>query len=122
MKFNYLPNLRENFKTDLVTNIKKLTNDYKLNIYISDIEKACYMYAADMCLEFKRKYGGELPGVDDEIIDQVTDVFKEFFPRDFNNINAEKCRTETKNLIRLPNAQNNINDYYSQINMRYTGW
>ena len=28
MKFNYLPNLRENFKTDLVTNIKKLTNDY----------------------------------------------------------------------------------------------
>ena len=57
------------------------------------------MYAADMCLEFKRKYGGELPGVDDEIIDQVTDVFKEFFPRDFNNINAEKCRTETIQII-----------------------
>lgn len=118
---HFLPDLRESFKTDTATNMKKLTKDFTINVYISDIEKACYIYAADMCLEFRRKFGGELPGINDEIIDQVTDVYKELFPGEFGYTNTERCRTETKNLIQQPNAQQIIDQYYAQINRRYTG-
>ena len=116
----YLPELRESFKTDIFRNIQKLTRDYTLDVYINDIELACYVYAADMCLEFRRKFEGELPAVYDEIIDQVTDIYKELFPGDFNYSNAEICRTKTKNLIKFPDAQDIIDNYYAQINKRYS--
>ena len=118
----FLPNLRESFKSDIVTNMKKLTNDFTRNVYINDIEKSCYIYAADMCLEFKRKFEGDLPGINDEIIDQVTDVYKELFSADFGYGNTERCREQTKDLVRKSNAQEIINEYYAQINKRYAGW
>ena len=118
----FLPDLRNSFKTDLATNLKKLTKDFTLTPHLSDIEKACYMYAADMCLEFKRKFGGDLPGVNDEIIDQVADVFTELLPNYFNSSCRERCRTETKNLVSTSNAQETIDAYYAQINRRYAGW
>jgi hypothetical protein len=117
----YLPDLRNSFKTDLATNLKKLSNDFTITLHLHDIEKACYIYAADMCLEFKRKFGGDLPGVNDEIIDQVADVFTELFPQYFNSASRERCRIETKNLVNTLHPQETIDAYYAQINRRYSG-
>lgn len=119
---HFLPDLRNSFKTDLATNLKKLTQDFTITPTLSDIEKACYMYAADMCLEFKRKFGGDLPGINDEIVDQVADVFTELLPDYFSYSSRERCRIETKNLVSTPDAQERINAYYAQINSRYSGW
>lgn len=116
-----LPDLRNSFKTDLATNLKKLTNDFTVTPHLIDIEKACYMYAADMCLEFKRKFGGDLPGINDEIIDQVADVFTDLLPTYFNHSSRERCRQETKYLVSTQYAQETINAYYAQINNNYYG-
>lgn len=48
--WQHLPDLREYFRSDIISNIEKLTCDYKRNIFLPDLEKSALMYSLDMCI------------------------------------------------------------------------
>lgn len=53
--WQHLPDMRQYFKPDIISNIVKLTCDYKRNIFLPDLEKSALMYALDMCIDIKTR-------------------------------------------------------------------
>ena len=79
------------------------------------------IYATDMILEYKQNWGSTLPPyVIDEISDQVIDVYLQFFSKQFQVDSISRCKKDIKNLVNNTNARNIIDDYYHQVNMRYS--
>lgn len=97
-----LMDMREHFKVDIIENIKKLTCDYKYNIFINDLEQSCVIYATDMCLAYKVEVGlQELSeGIIKEITNQVCDVYCKLFPRDFGAENRANCLERVRGLMK----------------------
>ena len=116
----HLPDMREAFKQDIVRNIEKLSCDYKLNIFLADLERSAIMYATDMCLEYRRKSGSALaPVVIDDIASQVCDVYMELFKGQFRQINKNNSMYTISALVNTPNARDVVDNYYRKINERY---
>lgn len=119
--WRHLPDMREHFKQDIIENIKKLTCDFEKNIYLPDLEKSCVIYATDMILEYKQDWGATLPPyVIDEISDQVIDVYRQFFSIQFQVDSVSRCKKGIKELVNNSDVRNIIDDYYHQVNMRYS--
>ncbi len=117
-----LPNMRQAFETDIVENMKKLTCDFKRNIYLPDLEKSAIMYATDMCLEYSAKSGRNIdPMTSKDITKQITDVYCKLFPGDFTKESVERCKKSVADLLVNPSsARNKIDNYYNQVNSRYS--
>ena len=52
--WQHLPDMRQYFKTDIISNISKLTCDFKRNIYLPDLQESAIMYTLDMCIEYQK--------------------------------------------------------------------
>jgi len=118
--WTHLPDLREHFKQDVIENMKKLTCDFEINIFVPDLEQSCVIYAADMILEYKKQWGSTLPPyVIGEISDQVIDVYRGFFSKQFLGESVSRCKKRIEALVREPDAQEQIDNYYQKVNMRY---
>ena len=119
--WRHLPNLREYFKQDIVNNVTKLTCDFEVKIFLPDLEQSCVIYATDMILEYKEKWGSSLPPyVIPEISEQVIDVYQQFFADVFFEDSVERCKMQIEALVNSTNARKQIDDYYNKINMRYS--
>lgn len=119
--WKHLPNMREQFKQDIIENIKKLTCDFSRNIYLPDLEHSCVMYAVDMILEYKNKWGNALhPNLIEDVSVQILDVYQEFWPTEFMRESIFRCRQQIESLVENPNARNIVDDYYYQVNQRYS--
>ena len=116
-----LPDMRSAFKTDIIHNMEKLTCDFQCNIYLPDLEESAVIYAADMCLEYRRKSGRVLdPMTIEDIAIQVTDVYQEFFKSQFPSSSKQDCIERTASLVSNPiNARRVIDEYYEAVNERY---
>lgn len=117
-----LPNMREAFKQDIIQNITKLTCDFKRNIFLPDLEKSAVIYAADMCLEYRKKSGRDLdPMTVDDISNQVCDVYMQLFNGQFRQSSKSSCMLRVASLVGNPEfARKTIDDYYSDVNYRYS--
>lgn len=116
-----LPDLRDSFKSDIISNIQRLTCDFLRNIFLPDLERSCVIYATDMCLEFKLKAGYLSPVVIEDVARQVTDVYQSLFANQFHQESKDRCYRELKCLVDNPEARSIIDKYYRDINNRY-GW
>lgn len=119
--WQHLPDMRNGFEQDIIENMRKLTCDYEVNIFLPDLERSCVMYAADMVLEYKKQWGSTLPPyVIDEISEQVIDVYQSLFDDQFLNESVTRCKFQIKILLDSGNARTQIDNYYSQVNARYS--
>ena len=121
-KLYSIPDLRESFKIDIVQNMKKLTCDFKRNIFLPDLEESAIIYAADMCLEYQYKSGRELdPSTVRNIGEQVMDVYRELFSTNFRLPSKNKCIRELIELVKDSDiARKKIDKYYETVNYRYS--
>lgn len=115
-----LPDMRIAFKQDILTNINKLSCDFKRNLFLEDIIKSCVIYGTDMCLEYKnKKHGSISPSIITEIATQVTDVYVELFSANFNQNVVKICIQQIRELVQDENAREVIDDYYRRVNIIY---
>ncbi|MBO1364506.1 hypothetical protein JHU38_12175 [Prevotella sp. A2931] len=118
--WQHLPDMRMYFKQDVIQNITKLTCDFKRNIFLPDLEKSAVIYAVDMCLEYRHKSGRNLaPITIKDISNQVCDVYMELFNGQFLQSSKDKCFQLISDMVMKPNAQEIINEYYQQVDIRY---
>lgn len=114
-------NMREQFKQDIIANIKILTWDFEISIYLPDLEKSCVIYATDMLLEYKQHLGPSLPThVIAQVSEQVIDVYNQFFSNQFLQESASRCKENIKELLNNTEARNIVDDYYHRLNIRYS--
>ena len=119
--WQHLPDMRMYFKQDVIQNITKLTCDFKRNIFLPDLEKSAVIYADDMCLEYRNKSGRNLaPMTIEDISNQVCDVYMELFKGHFLQSSKDKCLQQISDMVMKPNAQEIVNEYYQQVNIRYS--
>lgn len=119
--WKHLPNMKAHFKQDIIENIKRLTCDFSQNIYLPDLERSCVIYATDMILEYKRQWGSTLPPyVIEEVSEQITDVYQEFWPTEFMQESVSRCKLQIEDLVKSINARKTIDNYYFQVNQRYS--
>lgn len=121
--WQHLPDMRAHFKEDVIENMKRLTCDFELTIKLFELEHSCEIYATDLILEYKDKWGSTLPPyVIDEISNQVFDVYRGFFSTQFLDESIERCRSNIRSLVNNPNARKIIDDYYHKVNTRYNSF
>ena len=121
--FNWqkLPDMRQAFKQDIIQNITKLTCDFKRNIFLPDLKKSFVIYATDMCLEYKEKSGRIIPtDIIKDIANQVGDVYMDLFPGQFDNNSKSDCINRTILLTNNTDAREIIDNYYQEVNMRWS--
>jgi len=118
--WQHLPDMRENFKVDIISNITKLTCDFKRNIYLPDLQESAIMYTLDMCIEFQNKSGRKIhPMAIEDISNQVSDVYQELFKHQFPYSSRLYCLKEVKQYMTNPNVAVIVQDYYQEVNKRY---
>lgn len=119
--WQHLPDLRGYFRQDVIENMKRLTCDFEVNIFLPDLEQSCIIYATDMVLEYKKQWGSTLPPyVIEEISNQVIDVYQQYFSSQFLGESFTRCKTRIRNLVAAPNAREVIDNYYYKVNMKYS--
>lgn len=118
--WQHLPDMRQYFKNDIIANIKKLTCDYKRNIFLPDLEQSALMYALDMCIEYQNKSGREIhPMAIEDIVKQVCDVYQELFKHQFPQSSRLSCIDDAKRMMGNANINAIVQRYYQQVNDRY---
>ena len=116
----HLPNMRDRYRKDLFENMKRLTCDFEVNIFLPDLEQSCIMYATDKVLGYKEEWGSTLPPyITNEISNQVIDVYCQYFSSQFTEESIRRCKKSICELVANPNAQEIIEKYYHKVNMRY---
>jgi hypothetical protein len=108
-----IPNLRQQFKNDLVKNFEKLSRSYTKDLYIPDLEREAIMYAMDICLEFKDKAGFINQDIMGQITDQVCDVMQELFD-DYKNDHRLIAKFSVIQNMALPNPADIVANYHLQ--------
>ena len=83
------PNHKDAFKQDIITNIKKRTNNFTTNIYIDTLLQEAIMYSCDICLEFDRKAGFLSKDWILHVVSEVCDIFCELFHEFSTNFRNE---------------------------------
>lgn len=116
-----LPDMRQAFKQDIIQNITKLTCDFKKNIFLPDLKQSFVIYAADISLEYKNKSGRIIPtDTIRDIANQVGDVYMELFHGQFDEMDKNECIDRTILLTNNPDAKEIIDNYYHEVNMRWS--
>lgn len=119
--WQHLPDMRQHFKTDIISNITKLTCDFKRNIYLSDLHKSAIMYTIDMCIEYQKKSGRKIhPMAIEDISNQVSDVYQELFSLQFPDESRVFCLQEVKRYLGNPTVEDIVQKYYQDVNIRYS--
>ncbi len=119
--WQHLPDMRQYFKTDIISNISKLTCDFKRNIYLPDLQESAIMYTLDMCIEYQKKSGRKIhPMAIEDISNQVSDVYQELFNHQFPNESRLFCLQEVKRHLDNPNIEDIVQNYYQDVNLRYS--
>ena len=104
-----------------IENMKKLTCNFERNIYLPDLERSCVIYATDMILGYKKQWGSIIPPyVIDEVSEQVIDVYQQFFSSQFLGESISRCKEQIQGLTQNPNAREQIDNYYRQVNLNYS--
>lgn len=118
--WNHLRDMREDMKPDIISLMEKLTIDFKKSIFLPDLERSFVMYATACILEYKRQWGATLPPyVINEVLDQLTDVYQQFFHDQFTGESIERCRTNVYSYVNNSHAANIVEEYYSRVNKNY---
>lgn len=111
--WQHLPDMRQYFKNDVITNIEKLTCDYKRNIFLPDLEKSALMYALDMCMEYQNTSGREIhPMAIEDIVNQVCDVYQDLFKHQFPQSSRFSCLADAKRMMGDNNVTAIVQKYY----------
>lgn len=119
--WQHLPDMRQYFKPDIISNIVKLTCDYKRNIFLPDLEKSALMYALDMCIEYQNKSGRQIhPMAIEDIVNQVCDVYQDLFKHQFPQSSRVSCLDDAKRMMKNDNVNVLVQKYYQQVNDRYS--
>lgn len=119
--WQHLPDMRQAFKSDIITNITKLTCDFKRNIFLPDLEKSAIIYTLDMCIEYQNQSGHKIhPMAIEDISNQISDVYQELFKDQFPNSSREYCLQEVKSYMSMPNVEDIVFNYYQDVNNRYS--
>lgn len=119
--WNKLPDMRFAFRQDILSNITKLSWDFKKTLFLEDIIKSCVIYGADMCLEYKDKSWGSIsPDRITDIATQVTDVYKELFNESFCSDVIASCILQIRELVQSDSARETIDHYYRQVDISYS--
>lgn len=118
--WQHLPDMRQYFKSDIISNIEKLTCDYKRNIFLPDLERSALMYSLDMAIEYQNKSGREIhPMAIEDIVNQVCDVYQELFSDQFPNTSRFKCLQDAKIMMHRFDVNDIVRRYYQEVNDRY---
>lgn len=118
--WQHFPDLRKYFKSDIVSNMQKLTCDYKRNIYLPDLEKSALMYSLDMCIEYQDKFGRKIhPIAIEDIVNQVCDVYQDLFQHQFPDSSRVHCLVETTIMMQNDNVDDVVKGYYQEVANRY---
>lgn len=118
--WQHLPDMRQYFKSDVITNIEKLTCDYKRNIFLPDLEKSALMYSLDMCIEYQSKSGRIIhPMAIEDIVNQVCDVYQELFEYQFPQASRFICLENAKRMMTNDDVNDIVQKYYQEVNNRY---
>ena len=74
-----------------------------------------------MILEYKKQWGSIIPPyVIDEVSEQVIDVYQQFFSSQFLGESISRCKEQIQGLTQNPNAREQIDNYYRQVNLNYS--
>lgn len=74
-----------------------------------------------MCLEYKEKSGRIIPtDIIKDIANQVGDVYMDLFPGQFDNNSKSDCINRTILLTNNTDAREIIDNYYQEVNMRWS--
>lgn len=106
-----LPDFKDQFRTDLTNNFRRLSNNFTKNIFIADIEKEGIMYACSMCIEFEKKAGFTRQSIIMELATQCADVLIELFD-EYNETHKLFCITSVLSNMELPNISSIVDNYY----------
>lgn len=119
--WQHLPDMRSAFKSDIISNITKLTCDFKRNIFLPDLHESAIMYTLNMCIDYQNKSGREIhPMAIDDISNQVFDVYQELFNQQFPYSSKLYCLKEVKQYMKNPNVVEIVRHYYQKVNDRYS--
>ena len=120
-RWMHLPDMRAQFRTDIINNITTLTRDFTRDIFLPDLEESAVMYAADMILNYRNESGKELvPHVITEIVNQVNDVYEALFAGQYSDESKERCMSNVRSMVSNPlYASNTIRNYYAKVDSRY---
>lgn len=105
-----LPDYRQLFKTDLLKNIRRLSNNLSKDLFIPDIEREVIMYTCDMCVEFKEKSGFLPDDVIEQLTNQVCDVMTDLIP-EYNNSHRLIAQASVKQNMNIQSIQSIIDNY-----------
>ena len=118
--WNHLRDMREEMKPDIIDLMKKLTFDFEKPIFLPELERSFVMYATAFILEYKRQWGATLPPyVINEVLDQLIDVYRQFFHDTFTGESIGRCRIRVHGHANDPLAAEMVEKYYDQVNRDY---
>lgn len=119
--WRHLKDMREDIKQDIIELMRKLTYDFEKDIFLHDLERSFVMYTTELILEYQKQWGSTLPPYAiNEILDQVADVYKQFFSSQFNVESIGRCRMRVHGHVKDPeSAAEMIEQYNHEITMRY---
>lgn len=119
--WQHLPDMRQYFKTDIINNIERLTCDYKIQIFLPDLERSALMYSLDMCIEYQKKSGRSIhPMAIEDIVNQVCDVYQEFLGNLYSEESRFRCLEDAKAMMKNGDVNDIVQSYYQQVNQRYS--
>ena len=74
-----------------------------------------------MCIEYQKKSGRKIhPMAIEDISNQVSDVYQELFNHQFPNESRLFCLQEVKRHLDNPNIEDIVQNYYQDVNLRYS--
>ena len=118
--WEHLKDMREEMKSDIIELMKKLTFDFEKPIFLPELERSFVMYATSFILEYKRQWGSTLPPyVVNEVLDQLIDVYNQFFHDQFTGEAIGRCRMRVHGHATDIHAAEMVEKYYEEVNRDY---
>ena len=118
--WKHLRDMREDMKPDIINLMKKLTFDFEKPIFLPELERSFVMYATAFILEYKRQWGTTLPPyVINNVLDQLIDVYRQFFHDQFTGEAIGRCRIRVHGHANDPHAAEMVEKYYDEVNKDY---
>lgn len=110
---------QESFKSDLVNNLRRVSNDFSRQLLMKDLWEECIMYSCDMCLHYYKTgpFKGFLPTTIDNITYNVCYALSKLVP-EFGPSTWQPVYDSVQDLLKDPHTydvlQERIDRYYQR--------
>ncbi len=117
---NVNPLWQDAFKTDLVANLGRKSNNFTKQLYIIDIRIECIMYSCEMCLHYYNTgaFTGYMPGTIENVTYNVcvaaNSLVREFGEQEWDIV-IEEVRNKLRNPSMYSQLQEEVNRYYRNL-------